>query len=141
MALFDEIANVVNQVGQTTVQKTKEITELSKINSLILAEENKVKNYHVQIGQKYIKHMTEDMETLFTEETKGVLESQEKIRNYKQQIKDIKGIQQCPNCTADVPKGVIFCSLCGTEVEKPEVVVEEQVVEGEPVVQHVEFRV
>ncbi|MFI3202046.1 MAG: zinc ribbon domain-containing protein [Eubacteriales bacterium] len=141
MALLDDIANMLTQASQSTVQKTKDMSEVSKINSLILAEENKVKNYHTIIGQKYMKQVEEDSIDLFPEETKGVLEATEKIKKYRQQIKEIRGVQQCSNCTADVVKGAVFCAFCGTPVE----VLEEKVpivdlVADEPVIQHVEYR-
>ena len=35
MAFFDSLSKKVTQVGQTTIQKTKEFAEVTRVNSLI----------------------------------------------------------------------------------------------------------
>ena len=48
----------------------------------------------------------------------GLVEAEEKIKNYRQQIHDIKGVVRCSQCGAEVQSGVAFCSSCGTPMPK-----------------------
>lgn len=51
MAFFDDLGKKLSQAGQTAVQKTKEITDIARINGLISDEEKKVNNNYYQIGK------------------------------------------------------------------------------------------
>ena len=48
----------------------------------------------------------------------SIAESEEKIKSYRQQIQDIKGVVRCPQCGAEVQSGVAFCSSCGAPMPK-----------------------
>ena len=54
MGLFDNFSRKVTDAGQKTVQKTKELSEIARINSLINQEENKINNTYYQIGKLYV---------------------------------------------------------------------------------------
>ena len=58
-----------------------------------------------------------------------------------QQVLDIQGVVQCPNCGKKVPADNSFCSDCGAKLDDIIVeatVVSEEPVEGEPIVEVVE---
>ena len=48
----------------------------------------------------------------------AIAEAEAKIRDYKKQIQDIKGVQRCEKCGAEVPNGAAFCSSCGATMPK-----------------------
>lgn len=54
--------------------------------------------------------------------------SEQKIEQYKKQIAEIKGIQKCEKCGAEVPAGAAFCSSCGASLKTEEPEAEEPVV-------------
>ena len=59
-----------------------------------------------------------------------------KIRDYKHQIKDIKGVSVCEKCGAEVAVNSAFCSACGAPmpVVKPvSETAEEAEEEGDPI--------
>ena len=47
---FDDLGRKISQAGQSAVQKTKEMTDIVKLNSSIADEEKKIRNSYVEIG-------------------------------------------------------------------------------------------
>lgn len=122
MAFFDDLGKKISQAGQTAVQKTKEMTEIARINGLISDEEKKMTNNYYQIGKLYVAMHQHDFESDFAGMIAAISESETKIRDYKQQIQDIKGVICCEKCGAEVAKGIAFCSSCGAAMPKVETV-------------------
>lgn len=118
MAFFDDLGKKLSQAGQTAVQKTKEMTDIARINGMISDEEKKVNNNYYQIGKLYVAMHQTDFESDFAEMMTAIKESETKIRDYKQQIQDIKGVVRCEKCGAEVVSNVAFCSSCGAPMPK-----------------------
>lgn len=120
MGFFSELGKKVTDAGQKTVQKTKEISEVAHVNSLISQNENKINNAYFQIGKLYVSIHGNDGEEEFEGLVSMIAELEQQIVIYRKQIQDIKGIQHCEKCGAEVPKGVAFCSSCGNAMPKVE---------------------
>lgn len=120
MAFFDDLSKKISQAGQTAVQKTKEMTEIARINGLISDEEKKMTNNYYQIGKLYVAMHQHDFESDFAGMITAISESETKIRDFKQQIQDIKGVIRCEKCGAEVTKGIAFCSACGAAMPQIE---------------------
>lgn len=118
MAFFDDLGKKLSQAGQTAVQKTKEMTDIARINSMISDEEKKVNDNYYQIGKLYAAMHQTDFESDFAGMITAIKESETKIRDYKQQIQDIKGVVRCEKCGAEVASNVAFCSSCGAPMPK-----------------------
>lgn len=116
MGLFDELGKKVTAAGQKTVQKTKEVTDVARINSLISQEEKRIENIYLQIGKVYVAKHGNDCDEEMCNLVDAVKDLEEKVREYREQIQDIKGIQRCPSCGAVLPREAVFCSSCGTSV-------------------------
>lgn len=119
MAFFDDLGKKISQAGQNAVQKTKDMTEIAKYNSAITDEERNIEYLYSEIGKLYVSLYKETPGAEFAGMVKALKNSEEAIANYKEQIKDIKGIVLCENCGAEVT-GTAFCSSCGTPVPVPE---------------------
>lgn len=118
MAFFDDLGKKISQAGQTAVQKTKEMTEIARINGLISDEEKKVNNGYYQIGKLYFTIHQNDYESAFGGMVVAICDAEAKIKDYKQQIQEIKGVVRCENCGAEVANNVAFCSACGAPMPK-----------------------
>lgn len=114
MGLFDDFGKKVTDAGQKAMQKTQEISEVTRINSLISQNENKINNAYYQIGKLFVSIYGNDCQEEFVGMVATVAELEQQNVTYRKQIQDIKGIQHCEKCGAEVPKGVAFCSSCGT---------------------------
>ena len=124
MAFFDEISKKINGVTSTAAQKTKEMSEVSKLNSAMNEEETKINNAYYQIGRLYCANHSEDYEEGFGIFIDVVKDSEKKINAIKAQIREIKGIATCTNCGQDIPANVAFCSNCGAPAPAPKVEVD-----------------
>ena len=113
MAFFDSLSKKVTQVGQTTIQKTKEFAEVTRVNSLIDDEDKRIETAYTAIGKMYRERHENDAEEGLAEEIAKIKEAEAKIVDYKKQIEDIKGIVHCAKCGAEIPVGSAFCSACG----------------------------
>lgn len=118
MAFFNEIGKKISQTGQSAVQKTKEMADVAKLNSMISDEEKLLENNYIQIGKQYVSLHTTDYEDAFANSIRAVIESEEKINKYRQQINDIKGVRKCESCGAEVSSNADFCSTCGKAMPK-----------------------
>jgi rRNA maturation endonuclease Nob1 len=116
MGFFDDIGKKVSDAGQKTLQKTRDVSDIVRVNSLISDEERKVNNAYHSIGKLFVSRFGTNCDDEFLSLVNVVIDSEEKIKGYKKQIQDIKGVTRCTNCGAEVPKGVSFCSACGAKV-------------------------
>ncbi|MCM1027175.1 MAG: zinc ribbon domain-containing protein [Roseburia sp.] len=121
MAFFDDLGKKLSQAGQTAVQKTKEVADIAKLNSSVYEEEKKINNNYLEIGKLYATLHGEEPGEEFAGMITAIHESEEKIRGYKHQITEIKGIAVCEKCGAEVSLNAAFCSSCGAPmpVEAP----------------------
>ena len=120
MAFFDKLSKTVTEASQKTMAKTMELADVARLNSMISDEERTISDLYAQIGKLYRTLHQNDYEANFAGMIKAIIESEDKIDQYHSQILDIKGVQRCGNCGAEVPKGAAFCSLCGVAIPKPQ---------------------
>lgn len=135
MAFFDELGKKISQAGQTVAQKTKELADITKINSAVSDEERKIDDSYREIGKLYVSLHAENPDVDFAALIAGIHEAESKIAEYKQQIKDIKGVVCCEKCGAEISNSAAFCSVCGAPmpVVKPvETPTEESTAQEQP---------
>lgn len=118
MAFFDNLSKKVSEAGQKTIQKTKELADTSRLNAMISDEEKTINSTYFHIGKLYVSIHKDNCEEEFQNMIQTIAEAEAKIRDYKKQIQDIKGVQRCEKCGAEVPSGAAFCSSCGATMPK-----------------------
>ena len=55
MSFFDEVGKKITDVGQGTIQKTKNMADVAKLNSVISEEEQQIKNACEQLGRVHVQ--------------------------------------------------------------------------------------
>lgn len=113
MAFFDDLGKKISQAGQNAVQKGKELADIAKLNSAVSDEEKRIDDNYREIGKLYASLHGENPDVDFAAMIAAIHESESKILEYKQQIKDIKGVVCCEKCGAEVSSNAAFCSTCG----------------------------
>lgn len=113
MGIFDNLGRKVTDAGQKTIQRTKEMTDIARLNALIAQNEDKINNTYYQIGKLYVAVHGKEGEKDFIGMVESIAVFEQENRNYKKQIQEIKGVRRCPTCGAEVSQGVAFCSSCG----------------------------
>lgn len=131
MGFFEDIGKKVADAGQKTVQKTKEMSDVIRLESLVTKEENKLEQIYNQIGKLYVELHADSFEDAFAEMFGEIREAEQNIQNCRQQINEIKNSRnreedktaasgRCPNCGAAVSEGSLFCTSCGKPIPQVE---------------------
>lgn len=123
MSFFDNFGKKVTDTTAKAVQKTKGMSDVARLNSMIADEESNINQNYNQIGKLYVINHENDFEDDYASMIHAIRKSNENIRNYRNQIQDIKGVTRCLNCGAENPKNALFCNACGNkmpEVQVPE---------------------
>ena len=120
MAFLDDLSKKLTQAGQTAVQKTKEMTDIARINSMIADEERVINDCYSKIGKLYVYLHGADYEDAFAELCSTVQRANVTIQGYRKQIETIKNTGRCSKCGSEIVNGAAFCSVCGASVQKGE---------------------
>lgn len=82
-----DFANDVADIINTVADKVKEYGGYAKLQALIAAEEAKKQDYYYKLGKKYYELYKDAPASDLTDITDKLLASDEKIAEYKEQIK------------------------------------------------------
>lgn len=133
MAFFDDLGKVLAETGHTVVNKTKDLTEITRLSAKVTDLQRKNEQLYKTIGKLYVEHYGDTPEDVFKGAVFSIKENQKKITGYKDDIKQLKGIKKCSSCGADVSGSSQFCSKCGAKVEDADVVADVEAVVTEDV--------
>ncbi len=119
MAFLDDISKKITEAGQSAVQKTRDVTDIARLNSMINEEEKAAESLYNHIGKMYVNLHRNDHEEQFAGMIASLNASEGKIQEYKKQIQNIKGISTCEKCGAEVSNHSAFCKVCGAPMPRP----------------------
>lgn len=122
MAFLDDLGKKISQGGQAAIQKSKDLAEAAKLNSLISGEEKNINNNYFQIGKLYASIHKRDCEDDFRGMIDSIQNSEQKIADYKEQVYVIKGVVKCEKCGGEVALTSAFCNSCGAPMPKRDLV-------------------
>lgn len=117
MAFFENLGDQISAFGKRSYSKAKDLSESARLSAMVSEEERTVSDIYYQIGRLYASNHKADYEACFAELFARLAKSEDNIQYYKQQIMDLRGVQCCDRCGAEVPKGSQFCSACGAPVK------------------------
>lgn len=131
MGFLEDLGKKVADAGQKTMQKTKEMSDVTRLELLAKKEEGKLTQLYSQIGKLYVELHSDDFEEMFAELIGQVKDAGQTIQSYRQQIEEIKSSgdkkeeeaisgRRCPNCGVPITEGRRFCTSCGKPVPQEE---------------------
>ena len=99
-------------------EKGENHTAISRINRLIAEENEKIKECHQRIGEKYVQLHPTDYEESFSDLIQSLGVSQRKLVDYSMQMQFVTGVVVCtnPGCGHKAPKGSVYCNMCGRKL-------------------------
>lgn len=118
MAFFDDMNRQLTRMGQSAIKKTKDVSESVRISSAIREEENKQDEWFRQMGQYFFENYSDQADGELRVLCSNVMQSKAQILRYNEQLKELKGMIQCPNCGAQIAENSMFCNVCGTKIER-----------------------
>ncbi len=119
MAFFEQLGKKISDAGQGISQSTKNMAEISRLNSAIAEDKKHIAGYTAAIGESYYKRHRDDPMNEEPERINNINKLYAEIARYEDRIKELRGIGKCPNCGADVPNGAAFCNACGARQQPP----------------------
>ncbi len=124
MAFFEELGKTLTKVGEATAQKTKEVAEFTKVNAKILEVQNKLDKAYAEVGKRYLELHPANEEEEMKSAVNGVYKLEDQLRDLKRQLQELKGTVKCDQCGTQCDANASFCSVCGKELQKDEVIIE-----------------
>lgn len=118
MAFWDNFEKKATDATANVVSKVKGVSDITRLNSMVSEEENRIREIYFKIGQTYVTLHGRDNEAGFADLLNALKASQLKIEQCKQEIMDIRGVQKCERCGAEVAAGAAFCMTCGAQIPK-----------------------
>ena len=118
MAFWDNFEKKATDATANVVSKVKGVSDITRLNSMVSEEENRIREIYFKIGQTYVALHGRDNEAGFADLLNALKASQLKIEQCKQEIMDIRGVQKCERCGAEVAAGAAFCMTCGAQIPK-----------------------
>jgi len=112
MAFLDDL----KKFGKSITDKGKDVIEITKLNSQINAEKDKIKETYSKIGEEVYKAYKEGQSSAYDELCAQIKEMEDKINELQAKVLELKNAAKCPNCGAEVAKDTAFCSKCGAKL-------------------------
>lgn len=118
-SFFEEFGKKLTQTGQGALEKTKQMTEISKLNIKLAEEDEQLEKLYANLGRLYYQQLNEkEPEILFQDICQAVAGSIKNMNYYQKAINDLKGIKHCETCGEEVQEGACYCSHCGQHLDK-----------------------
>ena len=136
MSAWDDLKGSLFAAGRDVSQKAKEVSEVAKLKMDIHTKEDFVEKQYAILGRAYYEANKDNASEKDAEAFRVITEAIEEINRMNQQVLDIQGVVQCPNCGKKVPSDNAFCSDCGAKLD--DIIVDATVVSEETVVEEPE---
>lgn len=117
MDFFDDINKAIENAGNTAKQKTRDLTDIVKMNNAIKEEEKNLQDIYRSIGEIFVKKYYSETEKSLRNLVSQARETEQNIELYTTKVQEIKKVDTCPKCGKEIQSGAAFCMHCGTPVE------------------------
>lgn len=119
MAFWSRLGEKLSQTGQDMVKGTKDIAGTARVNGLIAGEQKSLETLYAQLGRRFYEQHPHGAGELYVPLFQAVSDSLTKIAGWQNELRRIRGIDQCPRCSQEMPLSAAFCSACGMEMSRP----------------------
>ena len=100
--ILDGVKGKISKAGYSTMQKAKDLSEITKLNMVISESETKINEIYSEIGYKvYCAYRENPLEEV-KEEIGQIRELEEAMEACKLQIQAINAMNSCPRCGAKI---------------------------------------
>lgn len=109
----------LNQMTQSAISKSKEVAGIAKLNMDNASLNLDIKNIQNEIGAYVLENKLLTEDAAVREWMAKVDAIQTNIENNNEKIRELKNVNVCPECGAEVARTSRFCNKCGAELTIP----------------------
>lgn len=135
MAFFEDLGKKLTQVGEAAAEKTKDVAEFTKAKAKVLDVSGKLDKAYIAMAKKYLELHPANEEEGMKQVVDAVYALEDQLKELERQLQDLKGVKKCESCGAECETDAAFCSACGAELKKKEVIIEGEASEVEETVE------
>lgn len=114
-----------SKITQSAVSKSKEVAEITKLTLNSNSLEGEIKTVTDQIGEYVVANHLLAEDEIIGQKLNQIEELKEAIAANEARIREIKNINVCSVCGAEVSRTSNFCDKCGAPMKKEEPETEE----------------
>ena len=118
---------MINRAGEKAYQKKFEATEITKYGNMISDEEYNINMCYAKVGQAYLESC-EKVPEEYEPFMESIKNSMNKIEEYKNNIRELKGLVVCEKCKEEVSVQSPFCPNCGNKMPERKIALPDTVV-------------
>ena len=89
------------------------LSETARLNAQINGEQKRIEELQQQLGALYMSLHRVDPEPQMAGVVQAILDSENAILGYQQQLEILSRVRTCPQCRSEVGADSLFCSYCG----------------------------
>ncbi len=120
MSFFKKLGKNVNKLGKDVATKTKNIAEITRLNSENNHTQRIIEDLYAQIGQKeYALFLKDEGDEKFSEDFAKIKAAFDSIEENERRALELKDLIICSNCGAKQDIENEFCGKCGTKFQRP----------------------
>lgn len=122
MSFFENLGKKISQAGGSAVEKTKQMTEIARLNGKIDDTQKNLDKLYKQIGEIYAEKYSDIAPEDLVDYISQVKNYQTELDNLGKELNLVKGFVKCDNCGSLIKIGDAFCGKCGEAapmVERP----------------------
>ena len=113
---FDGVGKKAENIAKSTMDKSKELIEVAKLNSTLARENEKLKSAYTELGVIFYETI-KDSENSYKEICDTIETCLKNIAETEVKINAAKGYNTCPDCRQPVDKANKFCANCGKKLQ------------------------
>lgn len=106
----------LNQMTQSAISKSKEVAGVAKLSLEVNNLNQSIKNIQTEVGAYVLENglLTEDASVVEWAAKAAALKAD--IEAASEKINELKNVNICPGCGAEVSRNSKFCNKCGTAI-------------------------
>ena len=113
MNFFKKLGKTATDLWGSNVYKVGSVRKISKINATLAKEESNIDALYLEIGKAYFDAHSTDADCEFSEKILAIKEAMQKIEDGEKQRLNLRKVQRCENCGAEISETMAFCTACG----------------------------
>lgn len=106
----------LNKMTQSAITKSKEMAEVTRLNMEISTLRQNLKELYENVGEYVLTNGVAAEDSAITEYVAQMVTIKQNIEANEEKVKEIRNINICPSCGAEVSRTSKFCDKCGTEM-------------------------